>query len=73
MTDLERSAGKLRRAGERRGRERDSGQQRQSDTEAAEVHGDLADPKHSKGRPSPNAGDGDKKEEGLSNAGTDGP
>ncbi|HEY3910197.1 MAG TPA: hypothetical protein VGM07_09940 [Stellaceae bacterium] len=69
--DMERSAGKLRRASERRARERDGGERRQSDSEAAEVHGDLVDPEHSKGRPNPDLG-GDNKDR-PTNAGTDGP
>jgi hypothetical protein len=66
----ERSAEKLRRASERHARDGDRAR-RQSDTESAEVHPDLVNPEHSKGRPPPNPAKDEP--DGASNAGTDGP
>jgi hypothetical protein len=71
--DLENSARKLRHAAERHAkRDKNSeNERRQGDSEAAQVHGELTAPEHSKGRP---RSDGDKPDRGRpSNAGTDGP
>jgi hypothetical protein len=69
----ERSADKLRHAAERQaGRGKGSEEERrQSDTESAEVHGDLIQPGESKGRPRSDGEPGDRGR--PSNAGNDGP
>jgi hypothetical protein len=62
--DANRNARKIRSAAERP--QSGENERRKSDTEAAEAHPDLTQPKHSKGRPAPRRGR-------ASNAGNDGP